>query len=205
MKRNTLIYSLVCLLSILAMGLAGGKFLSEEIKKIRTGIASTLPVYNKVPEFSLIERSGSLVSLSDLIGKVWIANFIFTHCAGPCPFITTQMKKLQTQLVQVANVQLVSVSVDPERDSPRVLSDYSLRFGADKENWFFLTGEKAAVYRMIREGFRIAIEDDLEANQISHSLKFVLVDRAGQVRAYYDGTDPELVDKVILDLKILKG
>jgi len=93
--------------------------------------------------------------------------------------------------------------VDPERDTPRLLSDYALRFGADKERWLFLTGEKSAVYRMIREGFQVTAEDDPESDQIMHSLRFALVDRKGQVRAYYDGTDPELAEKLLPDVKAL--
>ena len=203
MRRQMRGFLLVGTLAVLMMGVVGGGFFWQEVKRVQAVRARPLPVYSQVPEFSLVERSGNPVSLSALAGRVWIVDFIFTHCAGPCPLLSAQMGTLQAPLAQMPDVRLVSVSVDPERDTPRLLSDYALRFGADKERWLFLTGEKAAVYRMIREGFQVAVEDDPKSDQIMHSLRFALVDRKGQVRAYYDGTDPELADKLLPDVKAL--
>jgi cytochrome oxidase Cu insertion factor (SCO1/SenC/PrrC family) len=159
-----------------------------------------------VPNFNLVERSGSAISLSDLSGKVWVADFIFTHCAGPCPLLSLQMGALQEPLKELEDVRLVSISVDPERDTPEVLEAYSRRYNADPEKWLFLTGEKADVYQLIRKGFQVTVDntpEDEASDQIMHSLRFALVDRKGQVRAYYTGSDSDLADRLVPDVKRL--
>ncbi len=192
-------------LALLLMVTVGGVLFWREVKALQAGKGQGLPVLGQVPDFSLVERSGQPVALSDLIGKVWIADFIFTYCAGPCPLLSTQMGALQNRLSEMPDVRLVSVTVDPERDTPELLSDYSLRYGADKERWLFITGEKPAVYRLIREGFRVVVGDEPEegTDQIMHSLRFALVDRKGRVRAYYNGADPDLADRLLPDVRTL--
>lgn len=162
---------------------------------------SVLPVYGVVPDFALTERSGRTVRLEDLKGRIWIADFIFTSCAGPCPMLSQQMSGFQTSLSRAPEVRLVSFSVDPERDTPAVLSEYAERYRADRERWLFLTGGRKAVYRLIREGFRLSVEEAPEdEGQILHSLRFALVDRAGRVRGYYNGDDPESLRRLLPDI-----
>lgn len=162
---------------------------------------SPLPVYGSVPDFELTERSGRTVRLADLKGRIWVADFIFTSCAGPCPMLSQQMSGFQTALARAPEIRLVSFSVDPERDTPAVLSEYAARYKADRERWLFLTGDRTAVYRLIREGFRLTVEEEPESEgQILHSLRFALVDRAGQVRGYYNGDDPESLRRLLPDV-----
>jgi cytochrome oxidase Cu insertion factor (SCO1/SenC/PrrC family) len=101
-----------------------------------------------VPDFSLLERSGKQVSLADLRGKIWIADFIYTHCTDTCPLQTADMAKLQDRWLKEPKVELVSFSVDPEHDTPQVLSRYAGRFKADPKRWLFLTGHRPEIVRL---------------------------------------------------------
>jgi cytochrome oxidase Cu insertion factor (SCO1/SenC/PrrC family) len=125
-------------------------------------LSARLPVYGTVPDFGLIDQRGHPVQRSDLGGKIWIANFIFTYCPDECPLMTAEMGQLQSDLADVPDLRLVSITVDPERDTPAVLSRFAERFHADPARWIFLTGDKRAIYRLAREGFRLGIVDPTE-------------------------------------------
>jgi cytochrome oxidase Cu insertion factor (SCO1/SenC/PrrC family) len=127
--------------------------------------APRLPVYGALPDFALVERSGRSVRRSDLEGKIWVASFIFTHCADECPQMAAELARLQADVAALEDIRLVSITVDPERDTPAVLSQYAERFTADPERWLFLTGDKEAIYRLARDGFRLGIVDATEAAQ----------------------------------------
>ena len=122
-----------------------------------------LKVFGTVPDFSLIERAGRRITRRDLQGKVWIASFIYTHCTETCPLQSAQMARLQADFATAADLRLVSFTVDPEQDTPEVLVEYAARFGADRDRWLFLTGEKQAIYRLAQEGFRLSVVDPAEA------------------------------------------
>ena len=124
-----------------------------------------LKVFGTVPDFSLIQRDGRRITLADLRGKVWIANFIYTHCTDTCPLQSAQMAQLQEGWKTEPDVRLVSITVDPEQDTPEVLSEYANRFGADRDRWLFLTGEKRALYALAVEGFRLSVADPEEQDQ----------------------------------------
>lgn len=160
-----------------------------------------LPVIAHIPDFSLTERSGRTVTRGDLQGRVWVADFIFTNCAGPCPLMSQRMARLQKLIADQPSVRLVSVSVDPDRDTPSALAAYAGKFGADPDRWLFLTGEKQAIHEMIAKGFLLAVDDgfDVQSGErgiITHSTKFVLVDRQGRIRGYYDGADPSTPEQL---------
>ena len=114
-----------------------------------------LQVFGTVPPFSLIERSGTRVTRDNLMGTVWIVNFIYTHCPDTCPLQTANMSRLQRDFKDVKDLYFVSITVDPDRDTPPVLREYADRYGADPARWLFLTGEKEAIYRLAREGFHL--------------------------------------------------
>jgi protein SCO1/2 len=161
-----------------------------------------LPVLSAVPDFALTERSGRTVKSSEFAGRVWVANFVFTQCAGPCPLLSQRMSRLQESLADQPDVQLVSFSVDPENDTPEVLSGYAKRWGADAERWLFLTGDKTDLYHLIQDGFKLAISDGSEPDNpgpgiITHSLRFVLVDRQGNIRGYYQGGESGLEETIL--------
>lgn len=156
--------------------------------------------YAKAPEFQFTAQDGKTVSTEDLKGKVWIANFIFTRCAGPCPVMTSHMAELNRQLgTKLKDVELVSITVDPEYDSPSVLKEYGERVGATSERWKFLTGPNDQVQNVIVKGFLQALSKDGEGAPV-HSTRFVLVDRDGWIRGFQDGNDPEVVQKLLVDI-----
>jgi cytochrome oxidase Cu insertion factor (SCO1/SenC/PrrC family) len=135
----------------------------EPIQQLFPGLSSArLPVYGSVPDFALTDQRGRLVRRSDLDGNVWIASFIFTNCPDECPLMTAEMARLQSDLAYMNALRLVSISVDPDRDTPAVLSQYAERFNADPGRWVFLTGDKRAIYRLARDGFRLGIVDPAE-------------------------------------------
>jgi cytochrome oxidase Cu insertion factor (SCO1/SenC/PrrC family) len=111
-----------------------------------------------LPDFRLLERSGQLFGLSDLRGKVWVANLFFTHCTDTCPLKTAEMAQLQVAFASEPDFRLVSISVDPERDTPQVLARYAEQNGAGPERWLFLTGHKETIHRLAREGFKLGAE-----------------------------------------------
>jgi protein SCO1/2 len=135
----------------------------EPLVPLWPGVSSAhLPVYGSVPDFTLIDQHGRPLRKSDLAGNIWIANFIFTNCPDECPLMTAEMAKLQADLADVLDLRLVSITVDPQHDTPLILSQYAARFQADPERWFFLTGDKGTIYRLAREGFRLGVVEPTE-------------------------------------------
>ena len=166
--------------------------------------------YGAVPDFSLTERSGENVSLAQLRGKVWIADFIYTSCTDTCPLQTGMMVRLQKEYSAIPNVQLVSVTVDPERDTPQTLSIYAARHDADAKRWFFLTGQRDRIIRLIQDGFHLsvaALPNGAESSGIiPHSPRFVLIDKDARIRGYYDSRELEAFVRLKNDLEtLLKG
>ena len=154
----------------------------------------------KAPEFSFTSQDGKTISTADLKGKVWVANFIFTRCAGPCPLMTGHMSELNQKLGdKLKDVELVSITVDPEYDSPQVLKEYGERVGASPERWKFLTGPTDKVQNVVVKGFLQALSKDDEGAPL-HSTRFIVIDREGWIRSFQDGNDPELVQKLLLDI-----
>ncbi len=160
--------------------------------------------YGVAPEFSLIDQDGRSVTRGDLAGKVWIADFIFTNCAGTCPMISATMRRLQNSLPP--EVHLASFSVDPERDTPEALAKYADEFSADRKRWHFLTGKKDELYDLSVKGFKLALDDTggTDVEPITHSTRLVLVDKEGKIRGYYGGTEDEEMQRLFKDvLKLL--
>ena len=165
--------------------------------------SAVIPDYSAVPEFSLTERSNRSVTHKDLAGQVWVADFIFTHCAGICPTMSSNMQKLQDRLPK--EVRLVSFTVDPNNDTPEVLTEYAKRYNADAERWLFLTGDAEAIQSLSVGGFKLALDPagGTEAEPITHSSRFVLVDRKGRIRGYYGTEEAHNLDRLVADAKKL--
>ena len=169
------------------------------------------PPLGQVPAFSLVERDGSTVTRESLAGRPWIADFVFTRCVLSCPRLTREMARLRGRLPDPETVRLVSFSVDPEHDRPEVLAGYAARYGVPPgdRGWLFLTGERAPLWELIRDGFKVTaslpepgqIVDPREP--ILHSTRFVLVDSAGAIRGYYDAFDEEAVARLLGELSLL--
>jgi protein SCO1/2 len=168
-----------------------------------------LQIFGAVPEFSFIERDGRRVTLAELKGKVWLVNFIYTNCPDTCPIQSAQMREIQEDFKKEKDLRLVSITVDPERDTPKLLTEYANRFSADPARWFFLTGKKETIYKFAQEGFHLgAVEIPHEKKPESgathtHSPRFVLIDRDAHIRGYYVSTDAEAMKRLRRDLKIL--
>ena len=159
----------------------------------------SISAYGTVPGFQLTNQNGQPFGSAQLSGKIWIADFIYTTCPGPCPMISSRMSELQKPL-QKTDVHLVSFSVNPEKDTPEVLRGYADKLQAEPGRWDFLTGAKPAIYKLSHDGFKLAVSDGSDAQGIPvHSTRIVLVERHGQIRGYYDATEPEAITKLLAD------
>jgi len=159
----------------------------------------SISAYGTVPGFQLTNQNGQPFGSAQLSGKIWIADFIYTTCPGPCPMISSRMSELQKPL-QKTDVHLVSFSVDPEKDTPEVLRGYADKLQAEPGRWDFLTGAKPAIYKLSHDGFKLAVSDGSNAQGSPvHSTRMVLVDRHAQIRGYYDATEPEAITKLLAD------
>ena len=159
----------------------------------------TVSSYGAVPGFQLSNQNGQPFGSAQLAGKIWIADFIYTTCPGPCPMLSSRMSELQKPL-EKTDVRLVSFSVDPQKDTPEVLRRYAEKLQAEPGRWDFLTGPKSAIYKISHDGFKLAVSDGSDAQGIPvHSTRMVLVDRHGQIRGYYDATEPEAITKLLAD------
>jgi cytochrome oxidase Cu insertion factor (SCO1/SenC/PrrC family) len=165
-----------------------------------------LEPFGTIPDFALLERSGKSLRLGDLRGTVWVADFIYTSCRDTCPLQTAEMAKLQEDFKQKMAVRLVSISVDPEKDTPEVLSHYADRYKADANRWLFLTGGKDEIRRLVEEGFRLSApmsDGSGTDGVILHSPRFVLVDKEARIRGYYDSRDGEALARLRKDIATL--
>ncbi len=164
-----------------------------------------LPRIAAIPAFAFTSEQGAAVTPGAYRGKVWIADFIFLRCGGICPAMTARMAALQKELSDDPRIRLVSFDVDPDRDTVEDMKAYGKEHGADPARWSFLRGEKADVRKLVREGFKLAIEDasptDLEP--ILHSPRFALVDGEGVLRGTYDSEDPDARQRLVADARRL--
>ena len=186
-------------------------FFDEPIALVgQTGESTELRKINDVPPFLLTERSGRTITNQDLRGKIWVADFIFTTCPGPCPLVTANMAKVQDAVAHDPRVQLVTFTVDPQDDTPAVLADYANKFGADPNRWWFLTGPEKAIDDLIENGFYQVVQDNrgkpLEPGQfiVTHSTSFCLVDANGVIRGAYDGVGPDGRSALLQGIKTLE-
>lgn len=155
----------------------------------------TIPVYDEAPDFKLTERSGQPFSKSDLLGQVWIADFIFTRCPGQCPIMNSKMIPLTEELPRV---KFVSFTSDPEHDTPEVFAEYAERIGAKPDQWFFLSGNKESI-NYAASGFKFPRIN----TPMDHSNYFVLVDKKGRIRGYYDSDEPDRLKTLRKDARAL--
>ena len=173
-------------------------FLLREIEVRRLGNRA-INNYGSVPAFRLINQNGRPFGSADLAGKIWIADFIYTTCPSPCPMISSRMSEMQKPL-EKTEVHFVSFTVDPERDTPQMLREYANRLQAEPGRWDFLTGPKPAIYDLSEHGFKLAAAEHAGENgEPLHSTRMILVDRRGQIRGYYDGTEADAVTRLLAD------
>lgn len=152
-----------------------------------------------IPEFKFTTQEGKTLTREDLLGKVWVADFVFTRCTGPCPMMTSRMAELAKGLEKAKGVKLVSISVDPEHDTPAVLSEYASRMSADPSRWIFLTGPKPEIDDFARKGMFQVLAYDAKGVP-THSTRFLVIDREGRIRKSRNLDEPELVQKLFMDI-----
>lgn len=173
--------------------------------KLVDGVEVTDTIYPKIPFFHFTNEFGKEITSSQLKGKVWIADFFFTSCQTICPLMTTNLKRLNKSTQDLKDeVQFISFSIDPERDTPLTLMKYKTHHGIKSANWTFLTGDEEKTHFLGIENFQIfAGRDEESQGGFAHSGAFTLVDKEGFVRGVYLGTDAKQVEKLEKDLRLL--
>jgi len=161
---------------------------------------SNLPDYGRVPEFAMSDSKGQRFRGSELAGKVWVADFIYTNCPAECPLMTSRMHAIQKKVRDDADVELVSISVDPLRDTPQALDSFAKRFGGPTDRWVFLTGSPDTVHLLAYTTFHVGDVID----KIEHSTKFILVDKRGDIRGYYSSFDQDGIPQLLKDVAALR-
>ena len=159
-------------------------------------------VYYPLPEFELISDKNHAYGSADLRGKVWVASFAFTSCPSVCPRLMERMAEVQHRTRNAPAVRLVTFSVDPETDTPQRLREYAKRFKASPARWTFLTGDSSVIQETVVKGFKLAVGEKESAFQILHSERFVLVDREGRIRGYYEASD-EGIEALARDISLV--
>ena len=162
-----------------------------------------LPVLGAVPAFALVDQGGQPFTRASVNGQVWVAQFMFTRCAGQCPLMAQRTQALLRELDGLP-VRVVSFSVDPAHDTPETLAAYARRYGARPGTWDFVTGAPGAVQALAEQGFRLAVDEGGPPEEpITHSVRLALVDREGRVRGAYDATAPEALGWLRADARRL--
>lgn len=158
-----------------------------------------LPVYGAVPDFALTSQTGSDFHGASLDGSVWIADFFFTNCAGPCPRMSSRFRHIEKAFAKRNDLKLVSFTVDPQRDTVPAIAEYARKFSAEPGRWFFLTGPMQRLDKLCRETFLLGNAD----GNFDHSTRFVLVDRSRRIRGFYRSEDSQSIQQLMADIQSL--
>jgi len=146
-----------------------------------------LKKFNKVPDFQFVNQEGDTVTNQDLLGKVYILDFFFTTCPTICTPMSRNMSQINEKLSKYEDYTAVSISIDPDNDTPAILKEYASKYNAQTTDWQFLTGDKQEIYTLARDGFSAYVgESDDPAIRFEHSGNFALVDRDGYIRSRKD-------------------
>ena len=165
-------------------------------------------IYNHIPPFNLIDQNGKTIDQSIVKNKIYVADFFFTRCGTICPRIASQLTRVQDIFRDNPAVIFLSHTVDPEHDRPAQLKAYAEKYEAIPGKWYFLTGDKAHIYDLAMHGYYLptvdaGVKEGKPDETFIHSEKLVLVDKQGIVRGFYDGTDKEQVDRLVLEIRVL--
>ena len=167
--------------------------------------APPMPVYGHVPTLALVDAQNRPFTDAALRGHVTVVDFIFTHCTASCPRLTARMGELQDRLAKAGSgTRLVSISVDPDEDTPDVLAKYAAGAHADPARWSFVTGPAADVEKAVVAGFKVAASREAKGageSEVVHGDWFVLIDGSGDIRGYYPTTTTAELDALWSDLR----
>jgi protein SCO1/2 len=167
-----------------------------------------LPVLGQVAGFTLTNQEGTVTTLAELSNQVWVADIIFTRCAGSCPVMSAEMKSLQDMLTPASRSKLVTLTTDPDYDTPVILKKYGERYGADFQRWTFLTGAKKELGDLAAGSLKlgstaVAPQDRQDSEDLFvHSTVFVVVDKQARLRGVFQ-TEGQDVDWAKVKLQIL--
>ena len=205
MKKNTYIgiSFIILLFGIWAIPKIISKFIPPELALI-----------SKAPAFELLNQDGNTITDKFYNDKVYVVDFFFTTCPTICPKMTKNMLKVQNKFYGNPNFGIVSISINPNNDTPQVLKDYAKEYGATLKNWHFLTGDKDYIYTIANSGFTLYAGENSQAEGgFEHSGSFALIDKKGNIRsrfdnfgnpiAFYDGLSDEGIKMIIEDIEIL--
>ncbi|WP_378185885.1 SCO family protein [Aquimarina sp. W85] len=161
--------------------------------------------YHKISDFRLINQNGSVVTQQDYENKIYVADFFFTTCQTICPIMTGHMKQIQNKVKDDPEILLLSHSVTPKIDSVARLKKYAIEKGVIDKKWNLVTGDKKQIYDLARKSYLVAkTEGDGGPYDLVHTENFILVDKKKRIRGFYDGTDPEAIDRLLEDIELLK-
>ena len=162
--------------------------------------------YHKISDFELINQNGDTITQADYNGKIYVADFFFTTCQTICPIMTDHMVKIQEETINDQDILLLSHSVTPEIDSVEKLNKYAKTKGVNASKWNLLTGDKKQIYDLARKSY-LAVKDNENSDpyDMIHTENFMLIDHKKQIRGFYDGTDPEAIEDLLDDIKLLKA
>lgn len=202
MSRKKIIQNIGLALLLIGLPATSWWFLSSGYNFFKTQMAE-LGDYGKVPAFEFYSQNGDTLTEADLKGKIVVSDFIFTRCAMECAEMSTQMARVQDAFKDNPDVMILSHTVDPDYDTPEVLKEYSKKFGATKDKWYFLTGDRTELYKQAREGYKLAADEGDSKEDFIHSPHFVLIDTSSTIRNYYDGTDSMQVNRMIVHISMI--
>jgi len=168
-----------------------------------------LPVLFEVPDFALTNQNGQVTTRASLRGQLWLADIIFTRCAGACPEMTRRIAALQSAIPATQPVKFVTLTTDPGNDTPSVLQRYARQFGAQADRWYFLTGSKKQIADLAVHGLKLTALDKEASQQENpndlfiHSTIFVLIDKRARARAVFESDDEAMKPKVLAAIERL--
>lgn len=161
--------------------------------------------YHKIADFSLINQNGKTITQDDYKDKIYVADFFFTTCQSICPIMTDHMVQIQEKIKNDNDILLLSHTVTPEIDSVAQLKKYALEKHVDDSKWNLVTGDKKQIYELARKSYLAAKDVPYQDFDLIHTENFVLVDKKKRIRGFYDGTDPESIEKLLEDIKVLEN
>ena len=160
--------------------------------------------YHKISDFSLTNQNGEIVTQKKYENKIYVADFFFTTCQSICPIMTKNMKDFQDKLIEDSEILLLSHTVFPEIDSVEVLKKYAIDNSVIDSKWDLVTGDKKEIYDLARKSYLAAKDNSFSKYDMIHTENFVLIDKKKQIRGFYDGTDKEEINRLLVDIEILK-
>lgn len=161
--------------------------------------------YHKIANFKLTNQNGKTVTQDDYKDKIYVADFFFTTCQSICPIMTNHMSVIQDKIMNDNDVMLLSFSVTPEIDSVAQLKRYAIEKGVNDKKWNLVTGDKKQIYELARKSYlAVKTTGDGGPFDMIHTENFMLIDKKKQIRGFYDGTNPDDIDRLMDDIKILK-